>query len=213
MSTERTVELRGKVPIRRRFTVAGMFALAAVLGSFPALAAEPEWPEGPYKYITLDQSVPDALVEFGRNIGVPVKVSEQVKGRMGPGLPRGTARQFLDALSQRYGLVWHYDGSTMNVSTEAETRTEVFKMNKDSIDGVTERLDRLGITDPRFPVRVSQEDRLGSVSGPPTYVDQVKTTLGVIAGPSANEPRTAAQVRVFRGRKAESQEVRASRSE
>ena len=118
MSTERTVELRGKVPIRRRFTVAGMFALAAVLGSFPALAAEPEWPEGPYKYITLDQSVPDALVEFGRNIGVPVKVSEQVKGRMGPGLPRGTARQFLDALSQRYGLVWHYDGSTMNVSAD-----------------------------------------------------------------------------------------------
>lgn len=51
------------------------------------MAAEPPLAAGSYKYITVDQSVNDALTEFGRNIGVPVQVSKLVKGRLSAGMP------------------------------------------------------------------------------------------------------------------------------
>lgn len=210
MTTEQEVILQRVhfVPRRTRLSLATA-AISLVIGTFCAQAAEPDFPDGTYKYITLDQSVGDALTEFGRNVGIPVKVSSSVKGRVGPGLPVGSARQFLDSVSSRYGLVWYFDGSAINVSTEAETRTELFKLDEKSISGVTERLDRLGINDPRFPIRVSQPDQMVSVSGPPTYLAQVKKTLGVMSDGKAS----AASVRVFRGRRAESLEVPASQSQ
>jgi hypothetical protein len=44
-------------------------------------ALDPKWP-GPYKYVVIDQDLKDALIEFGRNINVPVKFSDEVKGKL-----------------------------------------------------------------------------------------------------------------------------------
>lgn len=188
--------------------------LAVAFATAPSLAAEPKWPDGPYRYITLNQSVGDALTEFGRNIGVPVHVSASVKGRVGPGLQSGSAREFLETLSSRYGLIWYYDGASINVSPESETRTELLKLDKDTFPEVVARLDRLGIKDERFPVRVSETDQLVSVSGPPSYINLVKKTLGVVSGDVANaSPKDAAAVRVFRGRRAEQQQFSTSKTE
>ncbi|TIX94413.1 MAG: type III secretion protein, partial [Mesorhizobium sp.] len=48
--------------------------LAFGLASSQAHAAEPRWPAGPYSYITVDQSVGDALVELGRNMRTPMRI-------------------------------------------------------------------------------------------------------------------------------------------
>ncbi|TIW30870.1 MAG: type III secretion protein, partial [Mesorhizobium sp.] len=56
--------------------------LAFGLASSQANAAEPRWPAGPYSYITVDQSVADALVELGRNMRTPMRISKLVKGRL-----------------------------------------------------------------------------------------------------------------------------------
>lgn len=181
--------------------------LTAGMSSLCQAAPLPKWSDETYKYITINQSVGDALIELGRNVGVPVKLSTSVKGRMTRGLPIGNARRFLDAVCRRYGLVWYYDGSVLNISAETESRTEMFKLDETTIGDVTERLDRIGVSDARFPVRVSEADRVVSTSGPPSYLALVKKTLGVISGEDANTTRSAAQVRVFRGRRAELQEV------
>lgn len=44
--------------------VVGLFVFG--FSTFAVQAAEPRWPDGPYKYITVDQSVRDALIELGR---------------------------------------------------------------------------------------------------------------------------------------------------
>ncbi|MDX8447485.1 type III secretion protein [Mesorhizobium captivum] len=189
--------------------VIGSLAAALAFGdALRANAAEPRWSAGPYKYITVDQSVTDALVELGRNMHTPMRVSKLVKGRLSAGMPVGTAREFLDEICNRYGLVWHFDGIVMNVATEAEVQTEMIPLDANTAAHAEERLSRLGVVDPRFPVKVSREDDVVSVSGPPSYVELVRKTLGVAAAPSAKpESGKVTSVRVFRGKQAEAQNV------
>jgi type III secretion protein C len=189
--------------------------LCLCTAAVPARAAEPAWPPGTYKYITIDQSVRDALTEFGRNIHVPVKLSDDVKGRLSAGMPIGTAREFLQWVCDRYGLVWYYDGSSLAIATEAEVRTEMFKVDPQTIRGVPGRLQELGIMDARYPIKITAGENVVSVSGPPAYIDAVRKALGVLAEPSrpiwAREVDGASgnvvPVRVFRGRRAEAENV------
>lgn len=190
--------------------VACGFAMVLTFGlvARPAHAAEPRWPAGPYKYITVDQSVTDALVELGRNMRVPMRVSKLVKGRLSAGMPVGTAREFLEEICNRYGLVWHFDGIVMNVATEAEIRTEMIPLGANKAAGAEDRLSRLGVIDPRFPVKVSKQDDVVSVSGPPSYIELVRKTLEVPAATGTKpEPGKVVSVRVFRGRQVETYDV------
>ncbi|CAN7377167.1 type III secretion protein [Mesorhizobium sp. LjNodule214] len=194
---------------RAAFAACGIaMVLVFSLVARPAHAAEPRWPAGPYKYITVDQSVTDALVELGRNMRVPMRVSKLVKGRLSAGMPVGTAREFLEEICNRYGLVWHFDGIVMNVATEAEVQTEMIPLDANTAAGAEDRLSRLGVTDPKFPIKVSKQDDVVSVSGPPSYIELVRKTLGVPAMASTKqEPGKVASVRVFRGKQAEAQNV------
>ena len=77
--------------------VSAVLTAAAVLVSMPQVAGamDPKWPPGPYKYVVIEQDLKDALIEFGRNINVPVKVSDEVKGKLrgdlGAGRPRSSS--------------------------------------------------------------------------------------------------------------------------
>lgn len=202
----------------RQRAIAGVLVLGAAtfcLSANRAMAVEPHWPAGPYRYITVDQPVDAALAEFGRNTGIPVKLGKEIKGRLSGGMPIGTAREFLSRICNRYGLVWHFDGSALNIVPEAEMRTELMRLDDKAIRSVGQRLDTLGITDPRFPIRVSEGDNMLSVSGPPSYVALVKKALGVMsqtqAGPGGDAAAKAGLVRVFRGRRADAQEVPAAK--
>ena len=74
--------------------VSAVLTAAAILIGMPQVAGalDPKWPPGPYKYVVIEQNLKDALIEFGRNINVPVKVSDEVKGKLrgdlGAGRPR-----------------------------------------------------------------------------------------------------------------------------
>ncbi|TJV74711.1 MAG: type III secretion protein, partial [Mesorhizobium sp.] len=87
-----------------------------------------------------------------------MRVSKLVKGRLSAGMPVGTAREFLQEICDRYGLVWHFDGIVMNVATEAEVRTEMIALDANTAAGAEDRLSRLGVIDPKFPIKVSRQD-------------------------------------------------------
>jgi type III secretion protein C len=151
-----------------------------------------------------------ALVEFGKNIGITVRGSKEVKGRLSAGMPVGTAREFLEWVCNRYGLVWHFDGSVIHVASETEMQTEMFKVDANTASSAAERLATLGVSDLRFPVKVFEKDDVVSVSGPPSYVALVKKTLGVTTGASQDKDG-AVPVRVFRGRSAETRNFQAEK--
>jgi type II secretory pathway component GspD/PulD (secretin) len=184
---------------RRVFTVLTVIAGLTSVGS--ALATEPRWPEGPYKYLVIDQDVRGVLVEFGRNIGVPVDVSDQIKGRLRGRLGVVPAREFLETLCDSYGLVWYFDGAVLHVSAKTEIRTELIKIGRFPPREVNEKLNALGIADPRYPVKSTDDIGVVSVSGPPPFVSLVRQTLTSLAPPPVREEPHGdpPAVRVFRG--------------
>jgi type II secretory pathway component GspD/PulD (secretin) len=185
---------------RRMFAV--LLVTAALVSPETALASEPKWPAGPYKYMVIDQDVKGVLTEFGRNIGVPVDLSDQVKGRLRGRLAVATAREFLDRLCESYGLVWYFDGAVLHVNARAEIRTELISIGRLPAAEVSEKLNALGIADSRFPVRSTQDAGVVSVSGPPPFVSLVRQTLTALAPPPPvreDSHGDEIRVRVFRG--------------
>jgi type II secretory pathway component GspD/PulD (secretin) len=170
-----------------------------------AHAMEPKWPIGPYKYLVIDQDIKGVLSEFGRNIDVPVDLSDQVKGRLRGRLPTASAKEFLDSLCESYGLVWYFDGAVLHVNAKAELKTELISIGRLPPSEVTVKLSKLGIADPRFPVRSTPDAGIVSVSGPPPFISLVRQTLSAMARaaapPAAREDNHGdeVRVRVFRG--------------
>ncbi len=187
---------------RRVFTILVVSALLA--SGEPTLGMEPKWPAGPYRYMVIDQDIKGVLIEFGRNAGMPVEVSDQVKGRLRGRLAVVTAREFLDSLCEAYGLVWYFDGAVLHVSAKAEIRTELISIGRLSSGEANEKLNALGIADARFAVRSTQDAGVISISGPPAFVSLVRQTLTALARPSPSPAREdnhgdEIRVRVFRG--------------
>src|ERR1700744_1995578 len=166
-----------------------------------ARGLEPKWPSGPYKYLVIDQDVKDVLTEFGRNVGIPVRVSDQVSGRVRGRLPVTTASEFLNLLCERNGLVWYFDGAILHIGAEAEVKTELVNIGQLSANELLAKLDTLGIADPRFLVRATQDSGIVSVSGPPVFVSLVQQTLAAMTKTVAQPPREGDKnpgIRVFR---------------
>ena len=179
--------------------VSAALTAAAILVGMPQVAAalDPKWPPGPYKYVVIEQELKDALIEFGRNINVPVKVSDEVKGKLRGDLGAGSAEDFFKRLTSSHGLVWYFDGSVLHVNAASELRTEVIDLGRVLPTDVVAKLSKLGIADPRYPIRTTPGSGIISVSGPPPYIVLVRQTLIAMARnvPQGEDTR----VRVFRG--------------
>jgi type II secretory pathway component GspD/PulD (secretin) len=179
----------------------------SLLSSQAAQSLEPKWPAGQYRYLVVDQDVRDILTEFGRNLSITVKVSDQVVPRRIRGrLPVSGAKEFLNRLCESYGLVWYFDGAVLHVSAESEVRTELVNIGSFNPSGVNEKLQALGISDARYPIRSTPDARVMSVSGPPAYLALVRDTVSTMQ--KISRPRNVREVdegdevrvRVFRGK-------------
>lgn len=183
--------------------VAG-FAFAAA-GFGPALGMEPQWPTGTYRYLIVDQDLKGVLTEFGRNTGLPVDVSDQIKGRLRGQLAAATAtaREYLERLCESYGLTWYFDGAVLHVNTRSETTTELVNIGRLSPADTREKLVALGIADARFQVRTTEDAGVISVSGPPAFVELVRHTVTALLRRLRPATEDTAgddiRVRVFRG--------------
>lgn len=172
-------------------------ALMIALTSVPAIAA-PAWFGNAYNYVVLDQDVRVALTEFGRNVGLPVVLSDAVSGRVRGRIEAKTAGDFINRLAVSNGLVWYFDGSVLHVSADREFVTRVFDAGRLRADVVTREMRDLGLADERFSLRAAQNGNVITVSGPPAYINVVSQLIErlqpepVVAG---DDPR----VRVFRG--------------
>jgi type II secretory pathway component GspD/PulD (secretin) len=187
---------RRTMPLKIAFAV---LTAAAILIGMPQVAGalDPKWPPGPYKYVVIEQDLKNALIEFGRNINVPVKVSDEVKGKLRGDVGSGSHEEFFKRLTESHGLVWYFDGSVLHVNAASELRTEVIDLGRILPTDVVSKLTKLGIADPRYPIRTTPGSGLISVSGPPPYIVLVRQTLIAMARqiPQGEDTR----VRVFRG--------------
>ncbi|MGX1789176.1 type III secretion protein [Bosea sp. NPDC055332] len=206
--------MAGQAPIVCRKTVSwasrviGSGLLCLLIGAVPIRAAESDWQHKPYNYVAIDQDLRSALVEFGRNLRLPVKLGDDVKGRLRAMPASGDAKGFLERLGQAHGLIWYFDGTTLHVDAQSALQTELVALNGASPAQLDQMLRHLGVADSRFPLRSGGARGVIAVSGPPAYRHLVREALSQLKGghdtaassrPAATPADAAAKVRVFRG--------------
>lgn len=206
--------MAGQAPIVGRRTVSWTSCLICSgllcvgLGGLPAGAVDGDWQHKPYHYVAIDQDLRSALMEFGRNLRIPVKLADDVKGRLRAMPASGDAKGFLERLAQAHGLIWYFDGTTLHVDAHSALQTELVSLSGTSAAQLDRVLRRLGIADSRFPLRFDEARGVIAVSGPPAYRHHVREALSQLKSgkdtAAANRPVTtpadaAAKVRVFRG--------------
>jgi type II secretory pathway component GspD/PulD (secretin) len=191
----------------RRWDLLVVAYVAATLAcpQLKAFAAEPNWPAGPFRYLVIDQDTKDVLQEFGNITNIPIAVSEQVKGHVRGPLPITTAENFLKQICENQGLVWYFDGVKLYVSAASEIDSLMINLGPLRLQELSDRLEKLGIADPRYLLNTTQRADVVLVSGPPRYLALVRQTYESMK--QAMTPRTVTEngvgdeprVRVFRG--------------
>ena len=192
------------------FALAAVTALVFFFVSDIALSATAEsrqnWSARPFQYVIINQEVRGILTELGRNIGVPVILTDKVGGRVRGELvertrreaDRQTAGDFLNRLAETNGLTWYFDGSILYVSADHEFSTQLIEVGTLSHKAIVTELQRLSLMDSRFSVRSADDAGLISVSGPPAFIAIVRQVVDKLRPPppvAGDDPR----VRVFRG--------------
>lgn len=132
--------------------------------------AEPPWPAGIYSYVVVNQDLRDVLRQFGVNTGLRVALSDKVQGRVYGPMPSLPPRQFLDSLTQQFGLEWVYDGSIISVSSISESQTEMLPLQDVPFGKLYDGLEKAGLLDARYQFRPVMNGRTALISGPPRYI-------------------------------------------
>jgi type II secretory pathway component GspD/PulD (secretin) len=163
-----------------------------------AFAASPDWFSRQYSYVLINQDIRDALKEFGRNMGVPVTLSDKIRGQVRGEVRADTAGAFLTRLAEANGLIWYYDGSILHLNSSEEFATQIIDLGRANGDMVVNEVQRLDLMDDRFSIRSTPNAPALRVSGPPAFIAMVQQVISTVQPPpqaTADDPR----VRVFRG--------------
>ncbi|EJN03662.1 hypothetical protein [Phyllobacterium sp. YR531] len=164
----------------------------------PSFSAAPDWFNKQYSYVLINQDIRDALKEFGRNLGVPVTLSDKIRGQVRGEVRADNAGAFLTRLAEANGLIWYYDGSILHMNSSDEFATQIIDIGRANGDMVVDEVQRLNLMDDRFSIRSTPNAPALRVSGPPAFIAMVQQVVSTVQPPpqaTADDPR----VRVFRG--------------
>ncbi len=175
-----------------------MFAITLFAATCPAHAGNPGWYDSRYSYVLIDQDVRDALQEFGRNLSVPVLLSDKIRGQVRGEIRDKTAGGFLDKLTRANGLIWYFDGSVLHINTSDEVSTQIINIGRANGEAVIAEIHRLDLMDDRFSVRATANAPVLRVSGPPPFIAMVKQVAASVQ-PSPTAQMDDPRVRIFRG--------------
>lgn len=166
-----------------------LVACAAALGLG---AAEIPWRVPEYSLTARSLKVRELLETFAVAEGVPIVLSEAVRGEMSGDFAKVPAREFLDRVATVNNLTWYYDGATVWVYGSGEILTTLLDLRYMKADEVLALMRDLGVEDARFPLKSASGGELVMVSGPPRYVTLVVDMIA--KADRLREQRTFTQV-------------------
>jgi type III secretion protein C len=158
-------------------------------------AADMPWGSKKTEYTAIEpKDLRVFLREFAAQQGVGVFLDPEVKGEL-TGRYDLSPRSMMELLGRTFGLIWYFDGKVLYVYPASAVESSVIRLNDINQAQFQRTLDRLGISDSRFPLAF--DDR-GSVlvSGPKRYVELVRDAAKV-ADRGGDGEQGATETRVF----------------
>jgi type III secretion protein C len=154
------------------FLVAGAFSAAAG-------AATVNWSSVPITVKVKDASLSSVIEIIMTHNGLPVVVSDGVKGTVSLSVTRPSKLMFEDLVNM-YNLDWSYDGGMVSVIPARERITKMFETGGMSVSELNRALGELQISDPRVQLRSANNGSVISVSSTPKYVNTVEEAIKLI---------------------------------
>ncbi|KVU59701.1 hypothetical protein WK68_20440 [Burkholderia ubonensis] len=148
------------------------FALAAAMLPLRSHGAEVRWREPKIHIAVQKKELKDVLRDFTASMGVSAAISKDVEGVVSGTFDMAPQR-FLDTLASTFGFIWFYDGSVLTITPASDVTRNVIQLYHSSPANLRATLDRMNVTDSRFPVSSDEESRTLLVSGPSQYVKMV----------------------------------------
>lgn len=148
-----------------------MMPLDAIKSSLSA--AEIKWEKTSYTHYSQKESIKDLLADFFSNQGIGFNCSEEVKHKISGQFKTTDPKSFFEDIALAYNLIWYFDGASVYVYATHEMTSQILNLGYIDMKAFKENLELLDIIDERFELKLSDEDRIIFVSGPPRYVQLV----------------------------------------
>jgi len=171
------------IGVRNICLVSGLVVVLLISGV--ASADVGRWGQVSYPYTVVDQDVQDALTELGHNLEIGVDISDEVDGRLVGPWSSSTVDDFLARTADELDIEWFFEGRRLFVSSRSESIRQLLPLNGVQPEAWKASLDKLGISNDRFPVTIDPAQDMVLVSGPPKFVALVAQSLPAAKAASA----------------------------
>ncbi|MES2975608.1 MAG: type III secretion system outer membrane ring subunit SctC [Pseudomonadota bacterium] len=178
------------IPTPGRICRAGAAALLLAWAT-PALPGPVPWPDAPYSYYATNTRLEAVLADFAAGFSLSLSMAPDVGGVVNGRFTAKSPTEFISRLAGVYGFVWYSHAGTLFVSKASDITTRGISAPGTSIGNMRKALADLGVLEPRFGWGELGEQGVALVSGPPSYVNLVESTV-------RNLPARAQQLSVFR---------------
>ena len=148
-------------------------ALGLGIACAAAQAMPVKWRSNNVRYEVNGKPLKDVLRDFGASQGMVVTVGADVEGTV-VGKFDLTPRQFIDLLALSYGFTYYYNGAVLHFSASQGMRSTLIRLNLAPVQSLRDTLDRLNVSDPRFPIVYDLAANTALVAGPQEYVDVIR---------------------------------------
>ncbi len=174
-----------------------LVAAAAFCAAPGARPADMPWSHKKVEYAAVEpKDLRMFLREFAAQNGVGIFLDPEVKGEL-TGRYELSPRSMMELLGRTFGLIWYYDGKVLYVYPASAVESSVIRLNEVTPAQFQCPLDRLGISDSRFPLAFDGDRGSVLVSGPKRYVELVREAARVSDRAQADTDDPATETRVY----------------
>jgi type III secretion protein C len=145
-----------------------------------AQALELQWSEDKFNHISEEQPIEELLRELFASQKLMVSISEKVSGIHVSGRFNDSYKIVFEKLSSVYDLTWYFDGQVMHVFRSNEVTSKLLPLKHLSPSKFEATLDKMGLINPRFPLRIYPDENIVVASGPHPYVAAIQDAMSVI---------------------------------
>jgi len=129
-----------------------------------------------FVYTATGKRLADVLRDFAASQSVPAVLADGIDGVVSASFDI-TPREFLDAMSKAYGILWYQDGAAYYFYPAKAIQSRLFRLKGYSREQLADLLGSLGLGDARYPLRFNVAQRTLLVYGPPRHVELVASAL------------------------------------
>lgn len=150
-----------------------------------------------FSLISNNEPLAEVLKNFANTYDAPVFVSTKISGNVNGQFPSITAKQFLEKMSDVYGINWYYDGSILYFYRNDEIENQLLQLDHIKPSTLRYNLHALGIWDHQYNWKELPDSGLIYLSGPPRMVEIITETAAMMDARAKDQMESTYTVKIF----------------